>query len=179
MPWPTGDGGVDFWLKSLFPELEAQLVELLLADLGRRSGQKTKRARRLGERDDLADGFFSGQEHDDAVEPHGDPAVRRRPVAERLQEIPEFVLGLFLRAAQGTEDPTLELKVVDPDGSAADFVSIADNVIRSGPCPERLSFEERDVLDERGREGMMDKDDLLFLLTPFEEGKIGHPGEGA
>src|SRR4030042_3328106 len=132
MPWPTGDGGVDFWLKSLFPELEAQLVELLLADLGRRSGQKTKRARRLGERDDLADGFFSGQEHDDAVEPHGDPAVRRRPVAERLQEIPELLFRFLLAEPHKHEDLAVELKVVDPDGHSPSFVSIADNVIGHG-----------------------------------------------
>ena len=58
-----------------------------------------------------------GHEGDQAVEPRSDPAVRRGPVAERLQEEAEALGRLLVRDAQEAEDPLLQFGIMDPDGA--------------------------------------------------------------
>src|SRR5258708_20358242 len=76
-------------------QADVQLAQLILVH-GRRSvREQVLRALRLGEGDDVADGFGAGHHGDDAVQSEGDAAVRRRAVLQRLQEEAAFLLRLL------------------------------------------------------------------------------------
>ena len=79
-------------------EPDAQLLELLGRDRPGRARHRVAARRRLGERDDVADGVGAGEQHDDAVEAEADAAVRRRPVLERLEEPAEGLVDARRRS---------------------------------------------------------------------------------
>ena len=64
---------------------------------------------------------LAGQEHDQAVEPRRDAAVRRGAVAEHLQEEAEALLRLLVGHADDAEHALLQLGVVDPDGARGEL----------------------------------------------------------
>ena len=65
-----------------------------LVDRGRRAGQQVEARGGLGEGDHVADRVGAGEPLDDAVDAVGDAAVRRRAVAQRLEQEAEARLGL-------------------------------------------------------------------------------------
>src|SRR5271169_2378889 len=73
-------------------QADVQVPQLLLADGGRRVGERTGGGLRLRERDDLADAVGARHQHDEPVEAESDAAVRRRPEPERLEQEAELRL---------------------------------------------------------------------------------------
>src|SRR5260370_15346254 len=98
---------------SLLLDRDPQLIELFFVDAGRRIGHQILGGGGLSEGDDLADGFFTGEEHDDAVDAERDAAVRRRAVSERVEEEAEAAAKLFLAQAEPPEDALLNAPAVD------------------------------------------------------------------
>src|SRR4051794_2736850 len=122
---------------ALCPKLEADLAQLPVVDRGWRAGQGVSAGGGLREGDHVADRVGACQPLHDAVEAVGDPAVRRRSVAERLEQEAEAGLGLGRIDSRRGEDPALCLGVADTDRTAAHLLPVPDEVIGMGPCPTR------------------------------------------
>src|SRR6185295_5491549 len=73
---------------------DVQLAQLLLVDRARRVREQVLRTLRLRERDDVAQRFGAGHQHDEAVEADRDAAVRRRAVLQRVEQEAELRLRL-------------------------------------------------------------------------------------
>src|SRR6266849_6880394 len=75
----------------------------------------------LRERDDLADGFFSREQRDDAVQAERDAAVRRRAVRKRVQEEAEAGALLLRAEPQRLEHAGLQLLLMNSNAAGAQF----------------------------------------------------------
>ncbi len=67
---------------------------------------------------------------------------------------------------------------MDPDRAAADLGAVEDEVISFGPDLVGVRLEEREVFFVRRGEGVVHRDEALFLFAPLEEREVGHPAEG-
>ena len=103
---------------------DARPRELHLLDRGRRTGQQVETRGGLGEGDHVADRLGAGEALDEAVDAVGDAAVRRRPVAQRLQQEAEARLGRLGVDPEGGEDRLLQsapLIRIEPPPSSCPF----------------------------------------------------------
>jgi hypothetical protein len=103
----------------------------------------------LGERDHVAQRLLPRHQHHEPVEAERDPAVRRRAVAQRLEEEAEAVLGFLVRQRQQLEDLRLQLGVMDPQAAAADLDAVQHDVIGLGAHLRRQRVELWHVLVAR------------------------------
>ena len=101
--------------------------------------------------------------------------MRRRSVAEGLEEEAELLLGLLGAEAEHLEDLGLDVGAVDTDRAAADLVAVEDQVVGLGEHLARVLVEERDVLGARHREGVVRRDPAALGL--LEEREVGDPEE--
>ena len=83
----------------------------------------------LREGDHVADRVGAGEPLDDAVEPVGDAAVRRRAVAQRLEQEAEARLGFLGVDPERGEDLLLHVGAVDADRAAAHLLAVPDQVV--------------------------------------------------
>ena len=95
----------------------------------RRAGQRIGAAGRLRERDHVADLLAPGEQRDDPVDAHRDPAVRRRAVAQRVEQEAEPRLGLLRADPEQLEHALLDLEPVDTDRAAADLGAVEHEVV--------------------------------------------------
>ena len=96
-------------------ELYREFGELALLHFRRGVIHGTYAHRILREGNHLPDRLLAGHEHDKPIQARCDPAVRRRPVLERLEQESESTLGLLLRETDNIEDPPLQSRVVNSD----------------------------------------------------------------
>ena len=68
---------------------------------------------------------------DDPVDAHRDPTVRRRAVAQSVEEEAEPRLGVLGADPQQIEHALLDLALVDTDRPAADLGAVEDEVVRA------------------------------------------------
>src|SRR5215207_9978509 len=101
--------------------LDAQLGQLCPVDGRGSAGQRVRAARRLGERDHIADRVASRQQRGDPVDPERQAAVRRRAEAQRVEQEAEARGGVLLGDAEHVEHLLLDLGPVDADRAAADL----------------------------------------------------------
>ena len=78
----------------------------------------------LGKRDDVAERVRVRQQHHDAVQPEGEPAVRRGAGAEPLQQEAEPLLRDLLADAKQPEDPALQCRDRRCGGSPAQLGAV-------------------------------------------------------
>ena len=126
---------------------------------------------RLGEGDDVADGVGVRHEHDQAVEPQGDAAVRRAAVSQCIQQVAELDFG-FLADIQGFEHVALRCDVVDPDRSAAKLDSIQHHIIRLRQRPGRIGGQ---LVDGPRHGERMVRRRQRAVLPLVEHGPVGDP----
>ena len=98
-----------------------------------RAGERVGAGGGLGEGDHVADRVGAGEALDDAVDPVGDAAVRRRAVAQRLEQEAEARLGLLRVDPERGEDLLLHLGVADTDRAAAHLLPVPDDVVGLRP----------------------------------------------
>src|SRR2546423_14493939 len=110
-------------LRARWPHADAALAELLLLDLGRRAGHRVEPRLVLREGDGVAQVRLAREDHHHAVDPEGDPPVRRRSHRERVEEEAELHALLLLRQLEDAEDARLEVGLVHPERAAAEPVS--------------------------------------------------------
>src|SRR5881398_3169634 len=93
-------------------DVDPGLLALLLGDGRRCAGQRVAAAGRLLEGHHLADRVRPDECRSEPVETEGNPAVRWRSVAERLEQEAEFALRLFPRQSDHIENALLHLAPV-------------------------------------------------------------------
>src|SRR5512146_3560451 len=103
---------------------QAELREL--GRLGGRRGAEHEIAAGAGLREghDLADVLLAQQSGCPAIDPDRDPAVRRGPVGEGLEERPELVAHALEAVALEGERASEEVAPVDPDRAAAELPAV-------------------------------------------------------
>src|SRR3954451_19893398 len=148
-----------------------ELPQLAIVHRRRRACERVRTARRLGERDHVADGAEAAQLGDDAIEPVGDAAQRWRAVAERLEEKAEALPRFFRTYAQRIEHLLLELWRVDTDRPPADLPAVPDHVVGAAAPGPRVGVE----VARRCGERVMERVVALLVLVPFEHGEVEHP----
>src|SRR4051812_31236385 len=103
---------------------QTELAQLDLVDRRRGAREEVGAARRLRVGDDLADRVVAAQHGRDPVEAEGDPAQRRRPVLERLEQEAEARAGLVSVDPDRVEDLLLDVGAVDTDRPAAELPAV-------------------------------------------------------
>ncbi len=102
--------------------------------------------------------------------PEREPAVRRRAVAQRVEQEPEARLGLLLAHAEHVEDLLLDLGPVDTDRPAADLDAVEHDVVAARAHRAR-------VLEgaQRRGEGVVQRAPALLGLAPLEHRRVDDP----
>src|SRR3990172_3695071 len=154
---------------------EAEFLELHGIHRRRGTCHEALNPLRLREGDHLADRVGPRQQHDEAVEPEGDPPMGRGAEFEGLQEEPEPLPRLLRAEPKGIEHLLLSLPVVVSDAAATQLVAIDHEVVRLGPHRLGGALEQGEILVHGGGEGVVERYEPLFLLAVLQEGKIGDP----
>ena len=108
--------------------------------------------------------------------------MRRSAELEGVDYEAELVFGLFLAYAEHLEHALLHGRLVDTDGSAAEFGAVKHEVV--GICADALEvfflvgIEPVQVLRFGGGEGVMHRIEAAVLLAPFEQREV-HDPEGS
>src|SRR5712691_9903566 len=113
-------------------QANVQLAQLLFVHRRRSVREQILRALRLGEGDDVADGFGAGHHGDDPVQAEGDAAVRRRAVLQRLEQKSELLLRFLGPDRKRAEYLGLNFLAVDAHRAAADLRAVQHHVVGLG-----------------------------------------------
>lgn len=172
-----GDG-VGFFGFGFPGGLDVEFAELFEVDVGGAVGHEVDGFVVFREGDDFADAVLATGEHGDAVEAEGEAAVRWGAKAEGVEEVGELLLLLFGADAKDGEHFFLEFAFVDPDGAAAEFVAVEDDVVGFGADFAIFTgFEERDVFRFGAGEGVVDGDPGLVFGGEGEQWEVNDPEE--
>ena len=144
--------------------------ELGAVDRRRRARQRVRSAGGLGERDDVADRVAAGEQRDDPVEPEREPAVRRRAVAQRVEQEAEARLRLLLGDAERGEHLLLDLGAVDTDRAAADLDAVDHDVVAARAQRARVG-----EVAGRGGERMVHRVPAALGLVVLEHREVDDP----
>src|SRR5699024_12419011 len=88
------------------------------------------------------------------VPAEGDAAVWWCAVLEGIQEEAELLLCFFFANAHYVKDALLNISVMDTNGTTANFIAIAENVIGIGSCLTRVCIERVNSLRLRSGKGL-------------------------
>src|SRR3989441_4213329 len=172
-PWRSQQSPGEKW--GLAYDADAELAQLRVVHRGRRLGEETDRALRLREGDPLANRVGARQQHDQAVEAEGDPAVRWCAEGERLQQEAEARVRLALRHAEEREHALLHVRAMDPDAAAAELDAVEHEIVGLRADSERVPLETLEVLVGGRREGMVHGDVAARVRIALEERGVDHP----
>ena len=107
-----------------------QIGVLGVAHLSRRLGEQALPGGGFRERDDVANRFCPREHHHQSIEPERETAVRWGAVLERLHEVTELVLRLFVAQTDGAEDFFLHVSTINTQRSTANFHAVIHQIIR-------------------------------------------------
>ena len=116
-------------------------------------------------------------EHDAAVEPHRDAAVRRGAEAQRPQQEAEARLGLLGGDADHRQRPLLQVGAVDADRAAAGLVAVDDEVVGLRQHRAGIGLQQRLVLRPRRREDVVLGHPALLVRVEVVGREVDDPGE--
>src|SRR5712671_1202298 len=122
-------------------QADVQLAQLFLVHGRRRMREQVLRALRLGEGDDVADGFGAGHHGDDPVQAEGDAAVRRRAVLQRLEQKSELLLRFLGSDRKRAEYLGLDFLAMDAHRAPADLRAVQHHVVGLGERRARIARE--------------------------------------
>src|SRR6266700_4276721 len=100
-------------LQFLLRESDAKFPQLLRIDLGRRLRHQFLAAVIFWECHHIADGLLAADQHDEAIEPERDSAVRRRTEAKGAQQMSELCLLLFRAYPKSFEHFCLQVRLMN------------------------------------------------------------------
>ena len=115
------------------------------------------------------------QQHDQPIEPEGNPAVRRRAKFERIEQEPELCLRLLLVDAEQIENAQLDIAPMVPDTPAADFAAVEHHVVGLRPYFERFRIQEGQILVHWRGERVVHEDIPLLFRRIVQQGELGDP----
>ncbi len=134
---------------------DAEQVELRLGDRQGRVRHRVGAGLGLRERDHLADVLLAGEDRDQAVDPDGESAVRRRAEFERVEEETELAIGLLLVDAEQREDAPLLVALVDSDRTGPELPAVEHEVVGLRANAHRVALEPVHVVRMRLCERMV------------------------
>ena len=129
------------------------------------------------EQRDLADIGFIGQQHDDAINARGQPAMGRTAVLEGIIERAKAVLDILRRVAGNLEGLDHGAWLMVSDRAAAQFHAVAHDVVLVGQDIERIHAIERFATTLGHRKRVVAEVDLLGGLVVFVHRIIDDPAE--
>src|SRR5699024_1372384 len=135
--------------------VDAGFLTLLRGDLARRIRQWVHTAAGLREGDDVPDGVEATQQADDSVPTERDAAVWRSAEGEGVEQEAELLAGLLLGDSHDLEHALLDVPLVDTDGTAADLIAVADDVVGVGQRGTRVLVKGVQELRLRGGKGVL------------------------
>ena len=126
----------------------------------------------LRECNHLANRLTLTDEHDHAVKAESQTTVRRCTEGESAQQMPELLLDGGIIQTQRTEGGILQVFLMDTDGTAAQLITVEDNVVGLGAeVGGNLALEHLlHVLGNRAGEGVVNSAETLFLRIPAGSG---------
>lgn len=124
----------------------AQFIKLLLVDSTRCIKHYITSAVVFREGDAVAYAIKTGKEAHKAVKSVGKTSMWGRTILEGIHEEAELCLCLFGRKAENVENLRLQHGIVDTNGSASHFNTIAHHVIGIGTNAGGVSVKKRDIL---------------------------------
>ena len=154
---------------------DAELIELVLIDGRGRVSHEVLGGGGFGEGDDFANGFFTGEKHDNAVDPKGDAAVGRRAIGQRVEEKAKAAAKLFFRQAEGFEEALLNVLSVNSNAAGAKLVAVEHEVIAFRTDFPRRGFEFVEIFVDDAGEGMLRADPGFVGFAPLKEREAGEP----
>ena len=116
-------------------EIQTELVELGLVDLGRSVDHHVTALVVLREGDEVTDGLLAGEQCADTVETKCQTSVRRSTVLEGVDDESELIFSLLRTDAQNLEHSLLNLRIMDSDGTATEFCAVQHEVVGIGANP--------------------------------------------
>ena len=121
--------------------------------------------------------IVASQQHHEAVDAGGNPAVRWCAVLERLQQVSEPLLNLGVGVAQQVENLVLQVAPMDTNAAAGEFVSVAHEVIAVGAYLARVGLQQGDVFLEGRGERVVRRVPATLLFVPLQQREVHHPRE--
>ena len=103
--------------------------------------------------------------------------MRRRSVAERLEQEPETPLCLLGVDPEQREHPLLQFPLVNPDRAAPDLIAVEHDIVGARANRARITLQTVQVGHARRRERMMGRVPAPLVAVPVDQGKIVHPQE--
>ena len=98
---------------------------------------------------------------------------------EGVDDEAEFILSFLRSDSENFEHPLLDVGVVDPDGTASEFVAVQHEVVSIGADPLEVFFlvavEPVHMLRLRGGERMVHGIEAAVLLAPLEQREVYDP----
>ena len=101
--------------------------------------------------------------------------MRRRAVAERLQQEAEALLGAFRREAQSDQHTLLQLHGIDTNGTAADLAAVHDHIIGTGAAIAGVALDHIEILQHGAGEGVVLRHVAPLLLAVLKQRELGDP----
>src|SRR6476660_3441356 len=150
---------------------DSELFQMPRIGLARRSRHRVDARLVLRERDRVAEVLLAGEDHEHPVDAESDAAVRRRSHAERVEQEAELRFLLLAADPEQVEHTGLEVRLVNPKGTTAELIAVADQVVRECERVPGLPVEALLPLGRRTREGMVDRPPPLLFLVPLEHRK--------
>ena len=105
--------------------------------------------------------------------------MRRSSEAEGVDDESELVFSLLRAYSEDLEHPLLDLGLMDPDGTSAEFGAVQHEIIciRAYPFEVFLpvAVEPVHMLRLRGGERMVHRIEAVVLVAPFEKREVHYP----
>ena len=154
-----------------------QFLQPFRLDLRRRPHQQVLGLLVHRKRDDLADVGLVGEQHDDAVDAGRRSAVRRRPVAKRLEQAAELLLNHLRFVAGDPERLDHDVGAVVPNRPRRQLDAVTHDVVLPGQDRERVLGLERLHAALRHRERVVAELDPAGVLVDLVHRVIDDPAE--
>ena len=163
-------------------DLDMQLIQLLLLHGGGSAHHDVLGVLVHGEGDDLPDGAFAGQQHHHAVHARGDAGMGRRTVAEGVVHGGELLLHVLLAQPHQLEGFHHDLRVVVPDGAAAELHAVAHQIVLVGSDGQGIDLAplglQQHLQPAAGHgEGVVAELQLTAFVADLVHGEVHDPAE--
>src|SRR5438094_4419240 len=156
-------------------QTDSKLVEPFLCSRCRCSRQRVGAARRLRERDHLANVGLTGEQGDEALDPEGESSMGRCAHSQRFEEPTELCVRLLIGHPHRAEDALLDFLAVDPDRARPELPAVPDQVVVLAESSARVGVDQVLVPLDRTRERVMHERPPAGGLVLEEQWEVEDP----
>src|SRR5579863_1278614 len=154
-----------------------QFIQLIRLDLAWRFRHHVNRGGCLRERNHVANRLLAGEQHHHAVDTKRDPAMRWRPIRQRVEKKTESPARLFVRQAEGLKHPRLHVLPMNSDAARTQLHAVQHDIVALRPAIPGRRLELLQIFLDDPRERMLRAHPALLRLAPLEKREAGDPRE--